>query len=51
MSSIDPSEELVTEDSFYFASKEDGRVLAVFRLVAGPFGVHELRWGDSKWQP
>ena len=45
-------DEIEVENKFYFAHKGDGRVLAVFRVEAGPtIGVNELRWDDNGWVP
>ena len=44
-------EENENQDKYYFASKGDGRVLAVFRIVARPTGIHELRWTGAGWEP
>jgi hypothetical protein len=47
----DSSETTDLQDNYYFSSKGDGRVLAVFRIVASPAGIHELIWSDLGWKP
>jgi hypothetical protein len=48
---VESTDESESQDNYYFNTKGDGRVLGVFRLIARPNGIYELRWTDSGWEP